>query len=130
MKRKLTALLLASLILCGAGPVFAEPIQLIGSDSGRTINMKIGDCLNIVLEGNPTTGYIWEEASRTAPVLKQYKKMEYIPQSKLIGAGGICTFYYKAVGRGSKELKLVYHRPWNKSVQPLRVFNVKVIVKL
>ena len=130
MKRKLTALLLASLILCGAGPVFVEPIQLIGSDSGKTINMKIGGCLNIVLEGNPTTGYIWEESSRTAPVLKQYKRMEFVPQSKLIGAGGKCTFYYKAAARGSTELKLVYHRPWEKSVKPLRVFSVKVTVKL
>jgi inhibitor of cysteine peptidase len=130
MKRKLTALLLASLILCGAGPLFAEPIQLIGSDSGKTINMKIGGCLNIVLEGNPTTGYIWEESSRTAPVLKQYKRMEFVPLSKLIGAGGKCTFYYKAAARGSTELKLVYHRPWEKSVKPLMVFSVKAIVKL
>jgi inhibitor of cysteine peptidase len=92
--------------------------------------MKIGGCLNIVLVGNPTTGYIWEEASRMSPVLKQYKRMEFVPQSKLIGAGGKSTFYYKAAARGSTQLKLVYHRPWEKKVPPLRIFAVKVTVKL
>jgi len=130
MKIKLTALLLVSLMLCGVCPAFGQTMQLVGSDSGRTINMKIGDCLNIILDGNPTTGYIWEESSRTTPVLTQYKRMEFVPQSKLIGAGGKCTFYYKAVARGGTELKLVYHRPWEKKVPPLRVFDIKVTVKL
>ena len=124
----MTVLLLASLILCGAGQAFAEPIKLIGSDSGRTINMKIGDCLNIILDGNPTTGYIWEEASQLPPVLKQYKRMEFVPRSKLIGSGGRSTFYYKAAARGSKELKLVYRRPWEKQA-PARTFKLKVSVK-
>jgi inhibitor of cysteine peptidase len=130
MKRKMIVLLVTSLILCGVCPGFGQTVQLIGSDAGRTINLRIGDCLNIVLNGNPTTGYIWEESSRTAPVLKQYKRMEFVPQSKLIGAGGKCTFYYKAVARGTTELKLVYRRPWEKKVPPLRAFAVKVTVKL
>ena len=130
MKIKLIALLLTSIMLCGFAPFCKDPIKLTEADSGKTVDMKIGGCLNIVLKGNPTTGYIWEEASRTAPVLKQYKKMEFVPRSKLIGAGGKCTFYYKAAARGSKELKLVYQRPWEKSVQPLKVFKVKVTVKL
>ena len=128
--RRAAALLLISIMLCGIGPICGAPIKLTGADSGRTIEMKIGGCLNIVLDGNPTTGYIWEDASRMSPVLKQYKRMEFIPQSRLIGAGGKCTFNYKAVARGSTELKLVYHRPWEKKVPPLRVFAVKVTVKL
>ena len=130
MLRRAAGLLLISIMLCGFGPLCKDPIKLTEADSGKTVNMKIGGCLNIVLEGNPTTGYIWKESSRTAPVLKQYKRMEFVPQSKLIGAGGKCTFYYKAAARGGTELKLVYHRPWEKSVKPLRVFNVKVTVKL
>jgi hypothetical protein len=27
-------------------------------------------------------------------------------------------------------LKLIYHRPWEKKVPPLRIFYIKVIVKL
>jgi len=130
MIRRAAVLLLISIMLCGFGPLCKDPIKLTEADSGKTVNMKIGGCLNIVLEGNPTTGYIWKESSRTAPVLKQYKRMEFVPQSKLIGAGGKCTFYYKAAARGGTELKLVYHRPWEKNVKPLRVFNVKVTVKL
>jgi predicted secreted protein len=62
--------------------------------------------------------------------LKQYRRQEFVPQTKLIGAGGKCTFYYKAAARGGTELKLVYRRPWEKSIKPRMVFNVKVIVKL
>ena len=130
MLRRAAALLLISIMLCGFGPLCKDPLKLTEADSGETIDMKIGGCLNIVLVGNPTTGYIWEESSRMSLVLKQYKRMEFVPQSKLIGAGGKCTFYYKAAARGGTELKLVYHRPWEKSVKPLRVFNVKVTVKL
>ena len=128
--RRVAALLLISILICGFGPLYKDPVKLTEADSGKTIEMKIGDCLNIVLEGNPTTGYIWEESSRTAPYLKQYKRQDFIPQSRLIGAGGKCTFHYKAAAKGTKELKLVYHRPWEKKVPPLKVFNVKVKVKL
>jgi inhibitor of cysteine peptidase len=130
MLKRAALLSLISIIVCGFGPICKDPVKLTEADSGKTIEMKIGDCLNIVLGGNPTTGYIWEEASRISPVLKQYKRMVFAPQSKLIGSGGKCTFHYKAAARGTKELKLVYHRSWEKKVPPLKVFDVKVKVKL
>ena len=126
--RRTAALLLISLMLCGFCPTCKNPIKLTKADSGKTVEMKIGNCLNIVLEGNPTTGYIWEEASRMSPVLKQYKRMEFVPQSKLIGAGGKYTFYYKAIARGSRELKLVYHRPWEKKALPIRIYQLNITV--
>lgn len=119
---------LVSLMLCVAGPVCAQAINLTETDSGKAIEMKFGDRITIILAGNPTTGYIWETASNISPVLKQSKRPEFKPQSRLIGAGGEYTFCYQAAARGTRELKLVYHRSWEKKA-PARTFRLKVTVK-
>ena len=128
MLRRSAALLLASLMLCGFGTVLKDQVDLTETDSGKTIEMKVGSCLNVVLEGNPTTGYTWEITSKDSPVLKKVKAPEFKPQSKLIGSGGKFTFQFKAARSGKAALKLVYHRSWEKKVPSERTFQLNITV--
>ena len=46
----------------------------------------------------------------------------------LIGAGGWEIFRFRAIGAGQMTLQLVYHRPWEEGVKPLKTFTLRVVV--
>ena len=107
----------------------ARPLQLDSEDNGTAINLKVGQKVQVVLKGNPTTGFSWMAAlsEDDAGILEQMGEPTYVPDSQLIGAGGTYTFTFKAVAAGDAQLKLVYLRPWE-SVPPLETFEVRVLV--
>ena len=44
----------------------------------------------------------------------------------LIGAGGIENFRFKAIGKGTTEITLVYKRLWEKEIAAQTVFKVDI----
>ena len=115
-------------MLCGFAFIPNGPLRITKSDHGKTIEIKRGRSIDIVLEGNPTTGYMWGAVSKKSPVLQQLKEREYRSRSKLIGSGGEFTFHYKAVKTGKAELKFAYQRSWEKRA-PAGTLDVKITVK-
>jgi inhibitor of cysteine peptidase len=99
------------------------------ADAGSTVELRVGDTLEVVLDGNPTTGFSWETAAVDASVLKQLGEPGFQPDTSLIGSGGKFTFRFEAVGSGQALLRLIYHRPWEKDVPPEKTFEVTVIVQ-
>lgn len=106
----------------------ATTIKVDESMNSRTINAKVGDTIQVVLEGNPTTGYNWYPADLDATILSSVGEPEFKAESNLIGAGGMVTNTFKAEGPGTVTLTLNYWRVWE-SVQPLQTFNITVVVK-
>ena len=104
-------------------------VKLSGENTASTIDIVVGDTLEIVLKGNPTTGYMWEVASVDTTVLSQVCEPEFRPKSDARGSGGKIIMRFKAVSVGHTLLKLIYHRPFEKNKPPIKVFSVTVIVK-
>ena len=102
--------------------------KLVAKDAGSTVHIREGDILEIALEGNPTTGYTWEVAPAIGALLVQQGEGEYKAESSALGAGGIVTLRFKAIEKGTAELKLIYHRTFEPNVPPLRTFDIKIIV--
>ena len=109
------------------------PAKLTEADNGKTITVKVGEDVQVVLGGNPTTGYSWatslSDADKT--ILQQQGDPVYAQQStdsSLVGSGGTFTFTFKAAAAGQVTLKFGYARPWESS-QPLQSLSVTVIVK-
>ncbi|MGC2064017.1 MAG: protease inhibitor I42 family protein [Thermodesulfovibrionales bacterium] len=76
-------------------------------------------------------GYIWEVVSGAESILQQGEELctldsSCTPQSA--GCSLMCTFTFKAIAPGHVPLKLIEHRPWEKGVAPLQVFEVTAIV--
>lgn len=107
-----------------AGP----QLTLDQDDDGSTITVKAGDTIQVVLEGNPTTGYTWTAAlsEEDASILQQIGEPAYETGGG-IGAGGVYTFRFKALAAGEATLKLVYAQPWS-SALPEETFTVTVKV--
>ncbi len=126
----LLLLLVVTMVLSGCqNPFVKGPVKLTETDAGSTVEMNVGDMLQVTLEGNPTTGYDWEMASGDAAVLEQLGASTYKADSDLMGAGGQVTLRFKAVAAGQTTLQLVYHRPWETDEPPAETFEVTVIVK-
>jgi inhibitor of cysteine peptidase len=105
------------------------PRQLSEKDSGSTVELRMGETLEVVLRGNPTTGYQWEIASGDTSVVKQRGKPEYRSDSAGIGSSGNFTFTFEAAAPGQTTLRLVYHRPFERNVPPARTFEITVVVR-
>jgi inhibitor of cysteine peptidase len=104
-------------------------LQLTEKDLGRTVEIGVGDILEVVLRGNPTTGYIWDVASPDKGVLKQVGETEFKPDRKARGSGGNIILRFEAARAGKTSLKLIYHRPFEKNRPPIKTFEVRVKVK-
>ena len=121
--------LLILLLSIECSPSAEGQVKLSGEDTTSTIDIVVGDTLDIVLKGKPTTGYMWEAVSVDTAILSQVCEPEFRPKSDARGSGGKIIMRFKAVSVGKTLLKLIYHRPFEKNKPPIRVFSVTVIVK-
>ena len=94
--------------------------------SRESITLKLGEELNLSLESNPTTGYMWN-ATFDQSMIEQVS-YRYDPASTdLIGGGGIETFTFKAKAAGETELVMRYKRAWESEAIKERVYQITVI---
>jgi inhibitor of cysteine peptidase len=131
MKRITTCVTIVIMLMLGGifNTLLASvPMRLSESDSGKTVEMFVGDELEVVLPGKPTTGYVWEVSALDSTSLKQ-GKTDFIADTNAIGAGGMEIFRFKAIAVGRSGVKLIFHRPFEQNVPTIKTFEVTVIIK-
>jgi inhibitor of cysteine peptidase len=117
----------AALLL--AGCTAAGPREHAVTKAGpTTVTMAIGEVLALTINGNPTTGYVWEQTSGDDLVLASTGQPAYTADSQLIGAGGTYVFRWQARAAGTTTIELVYHRPWE-TEPPADVHRIAVTVR-
>lgn len=126
----LIASILALMLLGACTQAQADaPVRLTESDAGKTVQLKSEQTLEVVLPGNPTTGYSWEVETIDNAVLKQSGEPEFQADSKAMGSGGMITMRFIAGSSGTSDVKLIYHRSFEKGVAPLKTFEFSVKVE-
>jgi len=132
LRAAVIAVLLLTMALA-TGCASTKVLKLDAGDNGSQVELEKGRVLSITLESNPTTGYRWEVEESGEPVLSQIGEATYELESgrddKLVGAPGLETFQFEAMGTGDATLKLVYHRPWEEEEEPLETFSIRVTVR-
>ena len=117
---------------CAAANAAAGPLKLADADNGKAYTVKVGDTVQVVIPGNPTTGYSWVAAlsESDAALLQQQGEPAYAEGSngQVVGEGGTFTFTFKAVKAGQATLKLVYERPWEKDA-PAQTYQVELTIE-
>jgi inhibitor of cysteine peptidase len=132
--KKLSFVLLVGMIFtsilsaCSSG---SQTVKLSETDNGKSIELKVGDKVELTLASNPTTGYDWEWTSKDGSVLTQLGDPAFVQEGEegLVGAGGKTTYTFEATATGEMKLKLVYHRAWETDVPPVQEFEVTIVVK-
>lgn len=99
------------------------------SYNGKTLNLQAGDTFVLSLDSNPTTGYTWnlDDSWNEKMLTLVDQGYQSSTTSNIVGQGGRHYWKFKALKAGSADLKVYYARPWE-SVQPLKTFQVKIII--
>ncbi len=80
--------------------------------NGRTIELPVGETLEICLSENRTTGFKWEIVANGEPICRiQDDRYE---AGRSVGQGGKHLWRFRAHQTGSAEIELRYRRPWEK----------------
>jgi len=125
-----TSLILFSLAACASGS--PKTVAVTEKEAGSTVNLGKGDVLEVILVGNPTTGYSWEPQALDTTILKQKGDWDFEADNTtpgFVGSPGKITMRFEALGAGQTTLKLVYHQSFDPSTPPAETFEVTVLVK-
>lgn len=110
-----------------------KTMKISADDNGSSLSMKPGETLLLSIDGNPTTGYIWEIESVDKNILQPAGEPDYSTDIKLkpgmTGVGGTYKFKFTAVNPGTTDLKLKYWRTFEPENPPIETFEVIVNVE-
>ncbi len=120
-------ILTLAVVLATAGCKSTDFVIVDKNADGTEIELETGQKLAIKLEGNPTTGYVWEIKNGCA-LLRQLDESAFEPESDLIGAPGTQTLVFEVVKTGNETLELAYNRPWEEDTPPAKTFSIKLKV--
>ena len=84
----------------------------------------------VELEGNPTTGYVWEVEIGNTDMIKEVAN-EYIsgqPEDDVVGVGGIFRFTFEGLTQGETEIIFKYQRPWEEDIPPVETVTYIAVV--
>ncbi len=87
----------------------------------QELQAKSGEDITITLEGNRTTGYSWQLATKLDPKLLKKVSETFTPKSPgTPGSGENNLFIFHCRAKGSATLRFNYSRPWEKSAPPAK----------
>jgi len=92
----------------------------------QTVELPVGQVMELRLKENPTTGFRWAFAADGEPFCKLLG--DAFQQGKGPGAGGEHTWRVMAVRLGTCELRLFYRRSFDADAPPARSFVLHVKV--
>lgn len=130
-KTRSSLLLLTLLVFVSACNGSNRIRQFASEDNGKTGEVRAGDTFTVTLISNLTTGYQWDIEQLDPAILQQVGEAAYEPDNKkgdMVGAGGKETFTFKAQANGQTDLTLIYHRRWEKGIQPIETFKMTIVV--
>ena len=131
------AALLAAVVPCGCAGAreasvpaasAASTVRIEARDSGRRLELRVGQRFSVALRANDSTGYSWKVVSSGEPEVRMEGEPAFVADSHMAGAGGTLTYRFRAARAGTGVLKLVYVRPWEKDGTPAATFALTVAV--
>jgi inhibitor of cysteine peptidase len=131
--KKLRVFLLFVLILMSVGYAGCKRTSLVisadKSYDGRSIELRVGDGVQLSLAENPTTGYRWEFVTKPEPYCVVVSDAYVADANGAIGRGGAHNWAFRAVSVGTGTVSLAYRRPWEKDTAPAQTFKLTLVVK-
>lgn len=93
---------------------FVSPQSVSAAENGQTVQLSVGQYLEVKLAANYSTGFAWQFDPQSIAILSQQGEPTYVSDSDLpiSGGGGVVTWKFKAVQAGAGTLRLDYRRSW------------------
>lgn len=134
---------LSSLLLSGCllTPLFANdaadaaeaPACVPSTPLAVTVEVKVGEKASVLLNGNPTTGFLWEVAEKQGDAAEISTRIVPPAQMKedeppMCGAPSPTELTFKGVKPGKTSVTMEYKRPWEKDEPAMKKLLFEVIV--
>ena len=97
----------------------------------QEIHGTAGQRITITLEGNRSTGYVWDLASKPDPKYLKKLTADIVPKNRnMPGAGELDNFYFHCYAKGTTTLTFRYIRPWEakKDIPPAKIVTYHVTI--
>lgn len=94
-------------------PAAAEEYAFNETNNNETVTVSTGSEITISLDENPTTGYEWNVTSSAG--LEYVNDTYIVPETELVGAGGMHVWQYLAAEEGAAEFTAINKRPWEET---------------
>jgi len=118
--------LAGTLAACDSGP---RTVKLDEKSNGQTVEMKVGEILQVGLTSDPINGYGWM-VERIDPAYLEFSgKDQYTPVGQDEVAGGTQVMSFKALKPGTTTLGLTYQKTAGGGVSLPKEFQVTVDIK-
>lgn len=115
----------------GFSPKKAQPrtrdLQLTAENNGQDFQIPVGGIISVQLEGNRTTGFSWNNATKSKN-LELVGEIQYAAKESLPGSGGVATATFRASKVGKATLVLEYKRVFEKK-PAAKTFQITVEVQ-
>jgi len=86
-------------------------ITLVETDNNRTLDIPVGETVQIILSENATTGYRWAVESTDSEFIEALGSEPRYP-AKAVGSGGEVAFAFRGKEAGTGEIVLKQWRKW------------------
>jgi inhibitor of cysteine peptidase len=109
-----------SLKLMMLATLAALPVLAADAKPAAPLNLRVGQKLALVLDGNPTTGYIWQlkpALPAGSPVQVELSLVRN-EEENCCGFPTPTTLTMTGVKPGTQLVRVVYARPWEKGKAP------------
>lgn len=127
-KISLYSVVLILLIILITGCVSKE-INFTMNDNGRQIELTKNQIFTIFLESQISTGYSWEVFYQDLGIVQQIGDAKVEQINNVVGSTEITTFKFETINKGNTTLNLIYHRPWEKDIMPLKNYSISLVVR-
>ena len=95
---------------------------MVERDGGSLLELRVGSRFEVVLDANPSTGYVWAVSEPQVAVVQPQGEPQFTLDAKAADGSGKMTWVFEAVAAGEGVLEMVYHRPGETGAPPLRSF--------
>jgi predicted secreted protein len=127
---------LMAAVLMGSSAGFAAQtapngVTVVDEKTAGDVSLKVGGRLEVHLDANHTTGYLWVQVPVEKPVLQGQGKAVYHENQSAgkVGVGGVEIWKFKAFRAGKQSLRFEYRRPWEKTASAAKTLSFDVTVE-
>jgi inhibitor of cysteine peptidase len=127
---------LMAAVLMGSSAGFAAQtapngVTVVDEKTAGDVSLKVGGRLEVHLDANHTTGYLWVQVPVEKPVLQKQGKAVYHENQSAgkVGVGGVEIWKFKAFRAGKQSLRFEYRRPWEKTASAAKTLSFDVTVE-
>jgi predicted secreted protein len=104
-----------------AQPAPRDNVTLTESETGRTVEVAVGQRIVVRLAASRSGGYEWLLDSAASNVLTMLADASSFPDFSRASGSTIESWSFRATSAGEAELRFEYRRPFDKTAPPVKV---------